>query len=131
MPGHIVRPLPYGYATAVAFGDSSKLSPALLRLWKDVELVHRSDDLFTRERMAAIWRLNTGEGASMARESGYSKMLATIPYPPMKDCEPPIHESRFLSSWILHEERWRLTLPFWILDKEEPELAALRAMHPE
>lgn len=115
--GHVIRPLPYGYATAIAFGDSSKLSPALLRLWKDVELVYRSDDLFTLERMAAIWRLNTGEGASVAQESGYSQMLATISYSPLEDCEPPNDKLRFF--------------PFWILNREESELAALRAMHPE
>lgn len=114
IPGHIVRPLPYGYATAVAFGDPSKLSPALLRLWKDVELAYRSDNLFTSERMAAIWRLNTGEGASVAQESGYSQMLAAIPYPPMNDCAPP--NGKYY---------------FWILNREEPELTALRAMHPE
>lgn len=115
LPGHIVRPLPYGYATAVAFGDPSKLSPALLRLWKDVDLVYRSGNLFTSERIAAIWRLNTGEGASAAQESGYSQMLTTIPYPPFEDCRPPNDNDSF---------------PFWILNREDSELAALRAMHP-
>lgn len=114
IPGHVVRPLPYGYATAVAYGDASLLAPSLLKLWRDVELVYRSNDLFTVPRMAAIWRLHTGEGAAMAKESGYSRMLATIPYPSDQDCDPPNNMSVFL--------------PFWILSNTEPELAALRAM---
>jgi arabinofuranosyltransferase len=89
IPGHIVRPLPSGYAEAIVLGDSSKLSPALLRLWKDVDLVYRSEYLFAPERLAAIWRLNIGEGTAAAQQSGYSSMLATLTYPPLNDCRPP------------------------------------------
>lgn len=94
LPGHIVRPLPDGYVDAVAFSDLSKLSPALLRLWKDVELAHRANDLFSWERAEAIWRLNIKGGASLAQESGYTQMLATISYPPREDCKPSLWSNK-------------------------------------
>lgn len=111
IPGHIVRPLPDGYVKAVAFGDPSSLSPAMRRLWRDIELVYRSDDLFTSERLAAIWRLNTGEGALVAQESSYDQMLATMT---SQDCRPTV------------------VGPFFaILNKDELEQATLRAMSPK
>ena len=116
-PGHIARPLPYGYASAVAFGDSTTLNPHLAQLWKDVQLSARSDNWFSAERLAAIWRLNTGEGLRAAKESGYTSMLEIIPYWPYEDCASPDSSP----------DDTHPLLGYNLIDKNSAEVAALIA----
>lgn len=58
--GHLERPLPRGYVDSIEQGDNLLEDPALAAMYDDVLLATRSPKLFSRERIAAIWRLNTG-----------------------------------------------------------------------
>lgn len=57
--GHYGRTLPEGYRETIAGGRNVIADPKLARLYDDVRLAV-TGPLFTRERWAAIWRLNVG-----------------------------------------------------------------------
>ena len=58
--GHHFRALPAGYEEFVT-GDRAALpDPKLNSLLQDVTLLTTGEDLFARDRLAAIWRLHTG-----------------------------------------------------------------------
>ena len=58
--GHYERALPPGYLASRRDGNNQLWAPELGQLYDDVNLVTRSPNLFSGERLAAIWRLNTG-----------------------------------------------------------------------
>lgn len=58
--GHYERAFPDGYLASRVHERNDIKDPTLRALFDDVERVTRDEDLLTRERLAAIWRLNTG-----------------------------------------------------------------------
>ena len=57
-PGHWDRPMPEGYRATLRSGRPQLRDPAIARCFERVQAVH-AGPLFTRERWAAIWTLNT------------------------------------------------------------------------
>lgn len=58
--GHLERPLPRGYVESIESGRNELEDPALSAMYDDVLLATRGEHLFSKDRLAAIWRLNTG-----------------------------------------------------------------------
>jgi arabinofuranosyltransferase len=58
--GHYLRNLPEGYEESVRSGKNMLADPNLARFYDRMKLIV-SGDLFSRERMVAIWQLNTGQ----------------------------------------------------------------------
>jgi arabinofuranosyltransferase len=59
-PGHFRRMIPEGYRESLERKTNALVRPALRRGYEDLRLATRSRDLLSLERLAAIWRLNTG-----------------------------------------------------------------------
>jgi len=59
-PGHFRRMIPEGYRESLERRTNALARPALRRAYEDLRLATRSRDLLSPERLAAIWRLNTG-----------------------------------------------------------------------
>lgn len=77
--GHFLRRIPEGYVRSLIFDDNRLTDRGLAAYYDDLRRVTRGP-LFTRERWAAIWRLNTGSGpqpgdrqAFTAPGEGYKK----------------------------------------------------------
>ena len=91
-PGHAFRPLPEGFLLwrdpAHRFADAR-----LEALAADLRLAHRSPDLFTRERAAALWRLlrlrPLDAGAVETRRSGDAIRLTVRPLMLVRLQDPP------------------------------------------
>lgn len=58
--GHFVRSMPTGYFETLAFGTNRLHHPGLARYYDNLQLAIRGP-LLARERLAAVWRLWTGE----------------------------------------------------------------------
>ena len=56
--GHFERALPDGYYMTIATGYNRLRAPKLARYWDDLALVTRAP-LFSRRRLAALWRIHT------------------------------------------------------------------------
>jgi len=70
-PGHNPRFAPPGYIESLHSGEYRLLDPSLEELWAKVRLVH-SGPLFTAERWAAIWELNTGRTEDLVDREFYA-----------------------------------------------------------
>jgi arabinofuranosyltransferase len=57
--GHLLRKVPRGYEQTLLTGENRIQDPALAEYYSALSLIVRGE-LFTRERWAAIWRINTG-----------------------------------------------------------------------
>ena len=64
--GHYERAFPEGFVDSKRTGQNRLVNPVLKSLYADVELTTRGD-LWTAERWAAIWRLNTGYYKNLAQ----------------------------------------------------------------
>ncbi len=60
--GHFSRGLPDGYTQSLRSGENRLEDPVLAALWDDLRLVSTAP-LLDGDRLAAIWRLNTGHHA--------------------------------------------------------------------
>ena len=58
--GHLFRHIPRGYPESIASGRNMIVDPDLRAYYAVVRLVTQSDDLWSRERLDAIWKLWTG-----------------------------------------------------------------------
>ena len=65
--GHYERAFPRGFLASRRDGNNQLWAPELGQLYDDVNLVTRSPNLFSGERLAAIWRLNTGHYRDVGR----------------------------------------------------------------
>ena len=65
-PGHYERAFPEGFVESKRTGQNRLANPVLKSLYADVELATRGD-LWTAERWAAIWRLNSGHYRNLAQ----------------------------------------------------------------
>jgi arabinofuranosyltransferase len=63
--GHFYRMLPEGYLESLITGENRIANPAIRAYYDDLRLAARSPDLWSLERMKAIWRLNTGGGRAL------------------------------------------------------------------
>ncbi len=68
--GHFTRPIPAGYLDTARSGAPRFKDPKVEELWRLVSLVTRGP-LWSRERLAAIWRLNTGAAAALVDREAY------------------------------------------------------------
>ncbi|MFY0672910.1 MAG: hypothetical protein JXQ87_05875 [Bacteroidia bacterium] len=59
-PGHATKKYPKGYLETILNTENLIEDEKIRVLYDDILLVTRSEELFTKERWAAIWRLNTG-----------------------------------------------------------------------
>lgn len=64
--GHYERAFPEGFFKSKRIGQNRLANPVLKSLYADVELATRGD-LWTAERWAAIWRLNSGHYKNLAQ----------------------------------------------------------------
>ena len=64
--GHYERAFPEGFFKSKRTGQNRLANPVLKSLYADVELATRGD-LWTAERWAAIWRLNSGHYKNLAQ----------------------------------------------------------------
>ena len=64
--GHYERAFPEGFFKSKRTGQNRLANPTLKALYADVELATRGD-LWTAERWAAIWRLNSGHYKNLAQ----------------------------------------------------------------
>ena len=64
--GHYERAFPEGFFKSKRTGQNRLANPVLKSLYADVELATRGD-LWTAERWAAIWRLNSGHYRNLAQ----------------------------------------------------------------
>jgi arabinofuranosyltransferase len=69
-PGHFTRRVPTGYLETIASGENRIAEPAIAALYEKVRLIV-SGPLFSRARLQAIWRLNTGGYADLVAGSSY------------------------------------------------------------
>jgi arabinofuranosyltransferase len=64
--GHVKRPIPEGYQETIESGENRLRDPKLARLYDQMQLI-TSGPLWSWPRLVAIWRLNTGRLAKLAR----------------------------------------------------------------
>jgi len=78
-PGHNPRIAPPGYIESLRSGKYRLVDPALDELWTKVRLVH-SGPIFSAERWAAIWALNTGAADDLIDREFYADpYFGTVP----------------------------------------------------
>ncbi len=65
-PGHFRRVVPEGYRESVAAGVNQIKDPQLREFYDRLSLITRSRRLWTRDRLWAVWKMNTG---------GYDKLV--------------------------------------------------------
>jgi len=71
-PGHNPRFVPPDYVISLETGEYDLLDPKLEELWAKVRLV-TSGPLFSADRWAAIWELNTGGAADLVDREFYAR----------------------------------------------------------
>lgn len=82
-PGHFRRAVPKGYRESVASGSNEIEDPQLHEFYGHLSRITRSRRLWSRERLRAIWQMNTGEFAKLVnrdfyRYAGFMKPLAEL-----------------------------------------------------
>ena len=87
--GHYERAFPEGFFDSKRTGQNRLVNPVLKSLYADVELATRGD-LWTAERWAAIWRLNSGHYKNLAQYFDRNDVGADI-YPKDKIDTTSIH----------------------------------------
>jgi arabinofuranosyltransferase len=70
MSGHFFRAIPKGYVETLEGGENVIQDPAIHELYQRIDLVVRGD-LFSLDRFAAIWWLNTGGPAELINEESW------------------------------------------------------------
>jgi arabinofuranosyltransferase len=82
-PGHFKRAVPDGYRESVAAGVNLVKDPQLHEFYDQLSRITRSKQLWARDRLWAIWKMNTGGYARLVnrdfyRFSGSIKTLAEM-----------------------------------------------------
>lgn len=76
MAGHFFRALPEGYRETLESGENHIEDPDIAELYRKIDLVVHGD-LWSRERFAAIWWLNTGGPEELVDEESWQYKGAT------------------------------------------------------
>lgn len=85
--GHYERAFPPGYLTSRLSSRNELVHPALRSLYDDVVLTTQGTDLFTPERLKAIWRLNNGSHRS-AVTAAHDREAIGLPGVPPETLSP-------------------------------------------
>jgi len=67
--GHFKRPIPNGYAESIRAEKNLLEQPQLAKFYDKMQLI-TTGPLWSRERLHAIWQLNTGQLAALSRTDG-------------------------------------------------------------
>jgi hypothetical protein len=68
--GHFARTIPDGYLESLSTSENRLVDPGLARLWDELRLVTRGP-LLSRARLAAVWRLNSGQLGALVHRRAY------------------------------------------------------------
>ncbi len=85
-PGHYERALPPGYLESRTSGTNRLADPSLARLYSLTQTIARAP-LFDRERLDAIWAINTGEARRLVRAANYDPNAIILPGYPVESRE--------------------------------------------
>jgi arabinofuranosyltransferase len=58
--GHFLRVVPEGYCSSVLHNSNEIVDPIIARYYDSLRLITQSEPLFSKERLQAIWQINTG-----------------------------------------------------------------------
>jgi arabinofuranosyltransferase len=58
--GHFLRVVPEGYCSSVLHNSNEIVDPVIARYYDSLRLITQSEPLFSKERLQAIWQINTG-----------------------------------------------------------------------
>jgi arabinofuranosyltransferase len=80
-PGHFGRVVPDGYRESVASGSNEIKDPQLRDFYGHLSRITRSKRLWSRERLWAIWQMNTGAYAKLVNRDlyRYSQFMKLLP----------------------------------------------------
>lgn len=83
--GHFRRMIPAGYHESLERRTNALAEPGLRRLYDDLRLATRGRDLFAADRLAAIWRLNTGASAADVDRLYFRHAGNIVPLPDLSE----------------------------------------------
>jgi hypothetical protein len=76
-PGHFARRVPAGYVETIASGENRLAEPGLASLYDHVRLIV-SGPLFSRARLATVWKWNTGAYDALVENTSYGPQRVTL-----------------------------------------------------
>src|SRR5262249_32473629 len=76
-PGHFTRRVPAGYVETLESGENRIAEPGLAALYDDIRLIV-GGRLFSRARLLAVWRLNTGGYDALIDGTSYGVQRVTL-----------------------------------------------------
>ena len=88
-PGHFRRVVPAGYRESVANGSNQIADPQLHEFYNHLSLITRSRRLWSKERLWAIWRMNTGGYAKLVNRDFYRYAESMKPLAELSDVKAP------------------------------------------
>ena len=88
-PGHFRRVVPAGYRESVASGKNQIADPQLHEFYNHLSRITRSARLWSKERLWAIWRMNTGGYAKLVNRDLYRYAEFMKPLAELSDVKAP------------------------------------------
>jgi arabinofuranosyltransferase len=88
-PGHFRRVVPKGYRESVASGVNEIADPQLREFYGHLSRITRSKALWSRERLRAIWQMNTGAYDRLINRDLYRYAEFMKPLAVMSDVKAP------------------------------------------
>jgi arabinofuranosyltransferase len=88
-PGHFRRTVPKGYRESVVSGGNEIADPQLREFYGHLARITRSKALWSRERLSAIWRMNTGAYDRLIDRDRYRYADFVKPLAAMSDVKAP------------------------------------------
>jgi len=88
-PGHFRRVVPKGYRESVASGSNEIADPQLREFYGHLSRITRSRRLWSRERLWAIWQMNTGGYATLVNRDFYRYAEFMKPLAELSDVKAP------------------------------------------
>jgi arabinofuranosyltransferase len=88
-PGHFRRAVPKGYRASVASGSNEIADPRLREFYGHLSRITRSKSLWSRERLQAIWRMNTGAYDALVDRDRYRYAEFLKPLAELSDVKAP------------------------------------------
>ena len=88
-PGHFRRVVPRGYRESVASGSNEIADPQLREFYGHLSRITRSKRLWSRDRLWAIWKMNTGGYAKLVNRDFYRYAEFMKPLAALSDVKAP------------------------------------------